>query len=186
MTGLELERIQHGVADVEFKVSRTERQFLSSWEKALLLAALALATYQIHTHWRLSWVALVRTQSVVLSIAALLVLIARKLLQVRSESLLVLRGVGVQLCTTYYSGLSSFTFLDIERVRALVINEAIGAVTCHFYMAIIVEGSDSMTLVFPKLLPRIAILRKVYQEAHPAMFPQEWRACVQWVNEHMQ
>lgn len=67
------------------------------------------------------------------------------------ESLLVLRGLGVQTCTsssTYLSS-SSTRFIPTAQIQDIVIHEAFKGMEVRFYLAIIVEGATEVVVVFP-------------------------------------
>lgn len=81
-----------------------------------------------------------------------------------TESITVIRELGVQLDTLYYSGKEEHTFIDKTRIKSIIINEGLfsmrhqfsgphfaSGVTQYkiiFYMAFIVEGKNRMILAF--------------------------------------
>lgn len=67
------------------------------------------------------------------------------------ESLLVLRGMGIQTSTssaTYWSSAST-RFIPTTQIQDIVIHEAFKAFEVRFYLAIIVEGEPDVVVVFP-------------------------------------
>lgn len=85
------------------------------------------------------------------------------------ESLLVLRGLGVQTSTsssTYFAPTKT-RFIPTTQIQDIVIHEAFKGFEVRFYLAIIVEGESSVVVVFPvrsqnsALVPCVAIV--IYQ-----------------------
>ncbi len=66
----------------------------------------------------------------------------------RKESLTVLREMGIQLETVYYSGKRTNTFIEKQKIKSIIINEAIKSMDVVVYMAFILEGKTAMTLAF--------------------------------------
>ena len=93
--------------------------------------------------------------------------------RVRSESVLVLRDLGIQLQTTFVWGNASFLFVEKERILEILINEG---VTCHavvFYLAVVVKDAPDLLLVFPRLQPRLPTLRTVYNHLRQVVFNED-------------
>lgn len=65
-----------------------------------------------------------------------------------SESMVVIRDLGIQLQAKYYSGKESHLFIDKRKIKSIIINEGLTYYDFIFYMAFIVEGSDKMILAF--------------------------------------
>ena len=67
------------------------------------------------------------------------------------ESLLVLRGLGVQTSTSSSTYLSTSTtrFIPTAQIQDIVIHEAFKGMEVRFYLAIIVEGATEVVVVFP-------------------------------------
>ena len=67
------------------------------------------------------------------------------------ESLLVLRGLGVQTSSSSPSYLSTATtrFIPATQIQDIVIHEAFKGLEVRFYLAIIVEGEGEVVVVFP-------------------------------------
>lgn len=67
------------------------------------------------------------------------------------ESLLVIRGMGIQTSTSsamYWSSAST-RFIPTTQIQDIVIHEAFKAFEVRFYLAIIVEGESDVVVVFP-------------------------------------
>lgn len=67
------------------------------------------------------------------------------------ESLLVIRGLGVQTSSSSPSYLSttSTRFIPATQIQDIVIHEAFKGLEVRFYLAIIVEGESEVVVVFP-------------------------------------
>ena len=65
-----------------------------------------------------------------------------------AESLLVMRNLGVQVGTRYYSGRERKVFIERQRIESVIINEGIQTWAIFYYMAILVKGQERMVLPF--------------------------------------
>jgi phosphatidylinositol glycan class H protein len=65
------------------------------------------------------------------------------------ESLLVVRGLGVQISTTSWSGGRSSRFIPTSRVCDLWIHEGFRGFEVKFYLAVVVEEEEGLVVVFP-------------------------------------
>lgn len=67
------------------------------------------------------------------------------------ESLLVLRGLGIQTSTSspYLFSTSTTTFIPTTQIQDIVIHEAFKGLEVRFYLAVIVEGATEVVVVFP-------------------------------------
>jgi phosphatidylinositol glycan class H protein len=66
------------------------------------------------------------------------------------ESLLVVRGLGVQISTTSWSGLGRRSrFIPTCRVRDLWIHEGFCGFEVRYYLAVVVEEEEELVVVFP-------------------------------------
>lgn len=81
------------------------------------------------------------------------------------ESLLIIRGLGIQTSTSSSSYLSTPTtrFIPTSQVQDIFIHEAFIGFSVRFYLAVIVEGEEGSVVVFPKLLPRRDVLEEVWR-----------------------
>ncbi|KUJ15321.1 uncharacterized protein LY89DRAFT_708201 [Mollisia scopiformis] len=88
------------------------------------------------------------------------------------ESLLVLRGLGIQTSSSSSTYLSSSTtrFIPTEKIQDIFINEAFRGFEVRYYLVVVVEGEESVVVVFPRLLPRRAIVEKVWRGARGCLF----------------
>ncbi|PLB38446.1 PIG-H family GPI synthesis protein [Aspergillus candidus] len=88
------------------------------------------------------------------------------------ESLLVIRGLGIQTSTSSSTYLSkaSTRFIPTTQIQDIVIHEAFKGFEVRFYLALIVEGEPDVVVVFPKLLPNRAILEEVWRGSRRCLY----------------
>lgn len=67
------------------------------------------------------------------------------------ESLLVIRGFGIQTSTSSstYLSTASTRFIPTTQIQDIVIHEAFKGFEVRFYLAVIVEGEPDALVVFP-------------------------------------
>ncbi|KUI67672.1 Phosphatidylinositol N-acetylglucosaminyltransferase subunit gpi15 [Cytospora mali] len=84
-----------------------------------------------------------------------------------TESLLVLRGLGIQTSSTGGSYLASWRagtrFIPTEKIRDVLINEAFRGFAVRYYLVVVVDGEEDVVVVFPRLLPRRRIVEIVWR-----------------------
>ncbi|KNC47651.1 phosphatidylinositol N-acetylglucosaminyltransferase [Thecamonas trahens ATCC 50062] len=90
--------------------------------------------------------------------------------RVVSESILVLRDLGMQLESTTVFGAKSYRFVEKERILEVVLNEGVDCHQVIYYLAVVVKGERDMLLVFPELKPRLPVLRNVFVEMREVLF----------------
>lgn len=75
------------------------------------------------------------------------------------ETLLVLRGLGVQTSTSSSTYLSTSTtrFIPTTQIQDIIIHEAFEGIEVKYYLAIIVEGANKVVVVFPVGQPPLHI-----------------------------
>lgn len=109
------------------------------------------------------------------------------------ESLLVIRGLGIQTSSSSATYLSKTArrFIPTTQIQDIVIHEAFKGFEVRFYLAVIVEGEPNVVVVFPvsmlvrlflpevchllidmlqKLLPRRAILEEVWRGSRHCLY----------------
>ncbi|WYZ36550.1 hypothetical protein EsH8_II_000056 [Colletotrichum jinshuiense] len=82
-----------------------------------------------------------------------------------TESLLVLRGLGIQTSSTSGSYLSAAAtrFIPTEKIQDVLVNEAFKGFEVRYYLIVVVEGEEDLVVVFPRLLPRKKIVETVWR-----------------------
>ncbi|KAK9478024.1 GPI-GlcNAc transferase complex, PIG-H component-domain-containing protein [Lipomyces japonicus] len=89
------------------------------------------------------------------------------------ESFLVMNGLGIQLTSTGPTIFSSSTqFIPVELVQDVILYEGFKGFEVVFYMAVIVKDRSRLSVVFPTLLPRRAILEEVWRDVRKCLFQQ--------------
>lgn len=107
---------------------------------------------------------------------------------VTSETLLVMRHVGVQLSTRRVLGGAASVFLERERISHAVVNEAVTVHDVFYYLCfrlrdravpaargVVTDGcsGEKVVLVYAALRPGLPILQRVYVRVHHLMFGGE-------------
>jgi phosphatidylinositol glycan class H protein len=92
-----------------------------------------------------------------------------------TESLLVLRGLGIQTSATAttYLGTASTRFIPTEKIQDVFVNEAFRGFEVRYYLVVVVEDEEEVVVVFPRLLPRRAIVEKVWRGARECLYEPE-------------
>ena len=106
------------------------------------------------------------TTALIAACIAMLLALAAFLGAVSSESITVIRDVGVLLQTRWRAGRTSQEFIDIHRVRSVIINEGLSSADVQYYLAFLVLNSDTMAVAFPNLLPPLRIIQPIYRDVH--------------------
>ncbi|KAF2439485.1 hypothetical protein P171DRAFT_396805 [Karstenula rhodostoma CBS 690.94] len=81
------------------------------------------------------------------------------------ESLVVLRGLGLQTSTTssIYLRTPTTRFIPTTSVQDVFIHEAFKGFEIRFYLAVVVREEEDVVVVFPRMLPRRGILEEVWR-----------------------
>lgn len=95
-----------------------------------------------------------------------------------TESLLVLRGLGIQTSSAGGSYLASWRagtrFIPTEKIRDVLISEAFRGFAVRHCLVVVVDGEDDVVVVFPRLLPRRAIVERVWRGCRGCLWePQD-------------
>ncbi|KAJ9643633.1 hypothetical protein H2199_004312 [Coniosporium tulheliwenetii] len=87
------------------------------------------------------------------------------------ESLLVLRGLGIQTSSSSPTYLSTPTtrFIPTTAIQDIFIHEAFKGFEVRFYLAIVVQGEEDVVVVFPVSHESQAVLQSLYQLLNPRM-----------------
>ncbi|KAJ5888568.1 hypothetical protein N7495_008609 [Penicillium taxi] len=99
------------------------------------------------------------------------------------ESLLVIRGFGIQTSTSSstYLSTASTRFIPTTQIQDIVIHEAFKGFEVRFYLAVIVEGEPNVLVVFPvcfpiamdhigTLLPNREILEEIWRGSRRCLY----------------
>ncbi|KAL7932305.1 putative GPI-15 component of glycosylphosphatidylinositol-N-acetylglucosaminyl (GPI-GlcNAc) transferase complex [Trichoderma chlorosporum] len=88
------------------------------------------------------------------------------------ESLLVLRGLGVQTSespATYLAGAAT-RFIPTEKIQDILVNEAFRGFEVRYYLVVVVEGEEDVVVVFPGLLPKRKIVETVWRGVRECLY----------------
>ncbi|XP_069495089.1 phosphatidylinositol N-acetylglucosaminyltransferase subunit H [Ambystoma mexicanum] len=89
--------------------------------------------------------------------------------KIDQETLLVIGSLGIQMTSFYASGKESTTFIEISKVKDIVINEAIYMQKVIYYLCILLRdpvepnGVSEVVPVFQSSKPRLDCLVEVYK-----------------------
>ena len=64
------------------------------------------------------------------------------------ESLMIIRDLGIQTCTTTFDGKQTKCFHDISRIRDFIINEYVTFYSVRQYCALLVENEKELVVPF--------------------------------------
>ncbi|XP_041069807.1 phosphatidylinositol N-acetylglucosaminyltransferase subunit H isoform X3 [Carcharodon carcharias] len=91
------------------------------------------------------------------------------LFKIDQESVLIIGSVGVQMNTLYASGRESVRFIEMKKVKDIVINEAFYMQKVIYYLCILLidpgnpRGVSEVVPVFQSAKPRLDCLSQVYR-----------------------
>ncbi|XP_072842228.2 phosphatidylinositol N-acetylglucosaminyltransferase subunit H [Pogona vitticeps] len=156
-----LQRRHHSASCREFQV-RCPR---------LQLRSLSAVTCTV---WLVAYGLFVVSQNnVVLSAAIFITLIGLLLylhfVKIDHESLLIVGSLGIQMTSSYASGKESTTFIEMNQVKDVVINEAIYMQKVIYYLCILLQDPvephvvSEVVLLFQSSKPRLNCLVEVYK-----------------------
>ncbi|KAK0706448.1 GPI-GlcNAc transferase complex, PIG-H component-domain-containing protein, partial [Lasiosphaeria miniovina] len=103
-----------------------------------------------------------------------------------TESLLVLRGLGIQTASSYGTAQGSLggggsggsamattretRFIPTEKIRDVLINEAFRGFEVSYCMVVVVDGEEDVVVVFPRLLPPRRIVEAVWRGVRGCLY----------------
>lgn len=91
-----------------------------------------------------------------------LVRIPIRMARIAVEEVMVIDGVGLQLTTRDFSDrVVKEEFIDISRIRGVVLHEAYFRHRVIFVLGLLIEGQEGFKVLFEESLPRLAPLKKV-------------------------
>eukprot|EP00803_Ostreobium_quekettii_P004574 evm.model.scf_406EXC.2 EVM.evm.TU.scf_406EXC.2 scf_406EXC:16612-16998(-) len=88
----------------------------------------------------------------------------------RHESLVVLDDIGIRLESHRACWPPSRTFLEVDRIEAMVLSEVISLSGVKFYLVFKLKGRSKLAVAFRELAPRLHILKEVYRGVHATVF----------------
>ena len=89
-----------------------------------------------------------------------------------AESLLVLRGLGIQTrsAAATYLAAPATRFIPTAKIRDVLINEAFRGFEVRHYLIVVVDGEDDVVVVFPRLLPPKHIVETVWRGVRGCLY----------------
>ncbi|KAK2598122.1 hypothetical protein QQS21_005754 [Conoideocrella luteorostrata] len=93
------------------------------------------------------------------------------------ESLLVLRGLGVQTreSPSTYLASAATRFIPTEKIQDIFVNEAFRGFEVRYYLVVVVEGEEHVVVVFPGLLPKRRIVETVWRGVRECLYEKPKR-----------
>ena len=126
-----------------------------------------------------SILAFVASVRVGLATACLLIVSAllRRSFSVAQESLLIMEGIGLQLCTQYASGRDVTQFIEVALISEIIITEAVRVDRCFYYIACLSRGHEPhaeprLIVPFRHLLPPLEQLQQIYLGARAVLWSE--------------
>lgn len=176
------------VAEITFTVGSAARSRHARLQYAIL-AIVALVAFvapipisgsvaaALQGHWlvhslsasALAWVPLVAD---VLIRIAFLGLVKQLLPQpVVQESVVAMRGLGLQMRSLRANGSQHCHFIDAHSLKAVIVNEGIQMCDVRYYLALVVSGRRNLVLLFDAARPRLPCIGRAYRLLLPTLFP---------------
>ena len=165
---LRLKRFAHGSDTLEFKVS-LDMENLGPVARVCLENA-SCDVYFISISFILATCVSFYTASPFLLVGLVLVSFRAHYGTVKSESLLAIQEMGVQLTTTYLNGTKHSKFIEKAKIRSVLMNEGVTLCRVVLYVAFIVKNESKMILAFENLRPNLRALSKVIGGICSVMF----------------
>lgn len=100
--------------------------------------------------------------------------------KVDQETLLIIGSLGVQLTSSYASGRESTTFIEMSKLKDIVINEAVYMHSIIYYLCILIkdpadpEKVTSVVPLFQSSKPRLNCLVHVYRSCQEIIAQSRW------------
>ncbi|XP_053553815.1 phosphatidylinositol N-acetylglucosaminyltransferase subunit H isoform X2 [Bombina bombina] len=114
-----------------------------------------------------TWNTMVLTAAIFITLVSLIVYL--HFVKIDQESLLVIGSLGIQMTSTFASGKECTSFIEMHRVKDIVINEAIFMQKVIYYLCILLNdpsepnGVTEIVPVFQSSQPRLDCLVEVYR-----------------------
>ncbi|XP_010892536.1 phosphatidylinositol N-acetylglucosaminyltransferase subunit H isoform X1 [Esox lucius] len=164
--------------DIDGKAISLECQSHSGFcrEFTVSSAKVSISRVMVYTCavWMTAYIIFFFTENTaVLSSAIIITLVGMMIhihfVKVDHETLLVIGSLGVQVSSSYASGRESTDFIEMDKIKDIVINEAIHMQRVIYYLCILLKdpsdpsGVSSVVPLFQSSKPRLNCLVKVYR-----------------------
>mmetsp|Transcript_4484 Transcript_4484/g.16094 ORF Transcript_4484/g.16094 Transcript_4484/m.16094 type:complete len:164 (-) Transcript_4484:137-628(-) len=155
MTKKERREIGEGIVSYEARKGPGDVARENAWCLFLILAS-AAALFSASESFR-DWKVWISS-----AFAALLALLNATAV---CERLVLFRGLGVQFETASCLGARQRTFVEENKIEAVLINEAVTSTDAYYYLCFVMKSGDDMALAFPTSRPGVDFLAAAYNEA---------------------
>lgn len=146
------------------------REFTVSSPKVSLLKVMGYTC----SVWLLAYAVFFLTENTTVLSSAIMVTLVGMILHIHfvkvdQETLLIIGSLGIQLSSYYASGRESTTFIEMSKIKDIVINEAIYMQSIIYYLCILIkdpsepDGVASVVPLFQSSKPRLNCLVRVYK-----------------------
>ncbi|XP_072342293.1 phosphatidylinositol N-acetylglucosaminyltransferase subunit H isoform X2 [Scyliorhinus torazame] len=144
-------------------------------EFTVISPKLSLRTVLVYTAavWLVAYCIFCVTQNTSVLSASIIVTLLGMILhlhlfKIDQESVLIIGSVGVQMNTLYASGRESVRFIEMKKVKDIVINEAIYMKVIYYLCILLIDpgnprGVSEVVPVFQSAKPRLDCLSQVYR-----------------------
>lgn len=121
---------------------------------------------RVYSHSNLIWLKQNYLHPVLLAFGLVpLLKLLKVLTTVRTESMTIIDGMGIQLERITYAGQRRLKFVERSKIKSIIINEAISCADVYPYIAIITHNQNEMTLAFAAIRVKYEVLRNIYNDA---------------------
>lgn len=164
--------------DIDGKIISLDCQSHSSFcrEYTISAAKVSIGRVMVYTCsvWLIAYGVFFFTQNTAVLSSAIVVTLVGMMVHIHfvkidHETLLVIGSLGVQVSSSYASGRESTTFIEMSKIKDIVINEAFHMQRIIYYLCILLKDSSDPSVVssvvplFQSSKPRLNCLIKVYQ-----------------------
>ncbi|XP_078089624.1 phosphatidylinositol N-acetylglucosaminyltransferase subunit H isoform X2 [Mustelus asterias] len=144
-------------------------------EFTIISPKLSLRSVLVYTAavWLLAYAIFTVTQNTSVLSASIIVTLLGMILhlhlfKIDQESVLIIGSIGVQMNTLYASGRENVRFIEMKKVKDIVINEAIYMKVIYYLCILLIDpgnprGVSEVVPVFQSAKPRLDCLSQVYR-----------------------
>lgn len=177
--------------DIDGRIISLDCQSHSSFCREFTISAAKVSIGKIMVYtcsvWIFAYTVFFFTENTaVLSSAIIITLVGMMVhihfMKIDHETLLIIGSLGVQVSSSYASGRESITFIEMSKIKDIVINEAVYMQSIIYYLCILLRDSSdpeavsSVVPLFQSSKPRLNCLVKVYQSCQEIL-AKSWYSC---------
>lgn len=161
----------YGQQGLEFALSVPKsdenRQTVTWW--SIVVLGLSSGGVLLTAEWGVSSSYRILVGLILATLAAWLYIVSGSVIV--EESMLVVPALGVKLSKKRRSGAVNSTFVDIQTICGVAVNEAITFSSVVYSLVLMVKGQSDMVLPFQTFRPRVAVLQEIYLMTRTLLFP---------------